>query len=253
MRWYHGFGHPKKQENGDVTLDGVVLDVTDRKQAELANDVLAKATKTKDEFLANMSHELRTPLTSIMAMIDGLQQGMFGDTTPQQLDCFKIVEQSSEHLLDLINEVLDLAKIESGQSELDLTAIQISRLCESCLNLVALHAKQKQIELSMETSLDLPELIADEKRIRQVLINLLSNAVKFTPEGGKVKLKVEVVPIGTPDFAMESLRFSVFDTGIGINSDQLEAMFDPFVQVDSSLTRQHEGTGLGLSVVKKLT
>ena len=90
MRWYHGFGHPKKQENGDVTLDGVVLDVTDRKQAELANDVLAKATKTKDEFLANMSHELRTPLTSIMAMIDGLQQGMFGDTTPQQLDCFKI-------------------------------------------------------------------------------------------------------------------------------------------------------------------
>ena len=253
MRWYHGFGHPKKQENGDVTLDGVVLDVTDRKQAELANDVLAKATKTKDEFLANMSHELRTPLTSIMAMIDGLQQGMFGDATPQQLECFKIVEQSSEHLLDLINEVLDLAKIESGQSELDLTAIQISKLCESCLNLVAPHAKQKQIELSMETSLDLPELIADEKRIRQVLINLLGNAVKFTPEGGKVKLKVEDVPIGTSDAAMEALRFSVLDTGIGINSDQLEAMFDPFVQVDSSLTRQHEGTGLGLSLVKKLT
>ena len=253
IRWYHGFGHPKKHENGDVTLDGVVLDITDRKNAELANDVLAKATKTKDEFLANMSHELRTPLTSIMAMIDGLQQGMFGDATPQQLECFKIVEQSSEHLLDLINEVLDLAKIESGQSELDLTAIQISKLCESCLNLVAPHAKQKQIELSMETSQDLPILTADEKRIRQVLINLLSNAVKFTPEGGKVKLKVEALPTHTSDAAMESLRFSVLDTGIGINPDQLEAMFDPFVQVDSSLTRQHGGTGLGLSLVKKLT
>ena len=200
-----------------------------------------------------MSHELRTPLTSIMAMIDGLQQGMFGDTTPKLLDCFKIVEQSSEHLLDLINEVLDLAKIESGKSELDLSAIQVSNLCKSCLNLVAPHAKQKQIKLSMETSQDLPILTADEKRIRQVLINLLSNAVKFTPEGGKVELKVEALPTHTSDAAMESLRFSVLDTGIGINPDQLEAMFDPFVQVDSSLTRQHGGTGLGLSLVKKLT
>ena len=250
-RWFQINSQPQKAENGDVVWDGVVLEITDRKEVELANDVLAKATKTKDEFLANMSHELRTPLTAILAMTDGLQQGMFGDTSPKQSDCLKIVEQSSMHLLDLINEILDLAKIESGQLELDLSAIQVSKLCESCLNLVAPQAKQKQIELSLEAS-DLPTLDADAKRIRQVLINLLSNAVKFTPQGGKVKLEVKTLSASTSGLTSEVLRFSVSDTGIGIKADQLDAMFDPFVQVDSSLTRRHGGTGLGLSLVKQL-
>lgn len=251
-RWFLINSQPQRSENGDVVWDGVILEVTDRKEVELANDVLAKATKTKDEFLANMSHELRTPLTAILAMTDGMQQGVFGDTSSRQLDCLKIVEQSSMHLLDLINEVLDLAKIESGKSELDLTAIQVSKLCESCLSLVTPQAEQKQIELSLEASCDLPRLDADAKRFRQVLINLLSNAVKFTPERGKVKLAVETLPASTSGFTSEALRFSVSDTGIGIKDDQLDAMFDPFVQVDSSLTRRHGGTGLGLSLVKRL-
>ena len=248
-RWYHVTGQPEQLENGDVTLDGVVLDVTDRKDVELANDVLAKATRTKDEFLANMSHELRTPLTAILAMTDGLKSEMFGKISPKQLESLMIVEQSGVHLLDLINELLDLAKIESGQLELDFSAVNLSKLCESCLNFVTQQAEQKQIELSLNVPWNLPQLEADEKRIRQVLINLLSNAVKFTTAGGQVKLKIETLP--TTDLNSETLRISVSDTGIGIKADQLESLFDPFVQVDSSLTRQHGGTGLGLSLAKQ--
>ena len=252
-RWFQVNSQPQKAEDGDeIFWDGVVLEITDRKEAELANNVLAKATRIKDEFLANMSHELRTPLTAIIALTDGLQQGMFGETTPKQVECLKIVEQSSVHLLDLINEILDLAKIESGQSELNLSFVQVSELCKSCLNLVAPQAKQKRIELSMKAPSDLPMLCADEKRIRQVLINLLSNAVKFTPQGGKVKLEAETLSTNTTGLASQTLRFSVSDTGIGIKADQLETTFDPFVQLDSSLTRQHGGTGLGLSLVKQL-
>lgn len=250
LRWHQSIGRPVR--NGNRTVwNGMVLDVTDRKEAELANDILAKATKTKDQFLANMSHELRTPLTAILAMTDGLQQEMFGSITPKQMKSLKIIEQSGVHLLDLINEVLDLAKIESGQTGLELSSIDVFKLCESCLNFVTQQAEQKQMKLSLKVPKDLPVLGADEKKIRQVLINLLSNAVKFTPAGGRVQLKVETLAEPS-DNALDTLRISVSDTGIGIREDQLDSLFEPFVQVDSSLTRQHGGTGLGLSLAKQL-
>ena len=137
QRWLQAVAMPSRNENGGTTFDEFILDVTERKEIELANNVLAKATKTKDEFLANMSHELRTPLSAILVMTDGLQKGLFGETTVKQLESLKIIEESGLHLLELINEVLDLAKIESGQVELNLSEVDVNQLCESSLSLVS--------------------------------------------------------------------------------------------------------------------
>jgi len=256
IRWIQAISHPEKTESGDIVWDGVALDITDRKEVELANDVLAKATKTKDEFLATMSHELRTPLTAILAMTDVLQQDIFGPLNFRQQESLSTIERSGTHLLDLINEVLDLAKIGAGQLELDVTNVNVSELCESSLQFVRHHAEKKKIQLNLRVQWNLPEFEADEKRIRQVLINLLNNAVKFTPNGGEVVLEVNKLTAQTslnrPDNQTEDvLQISVSDNGIGIEANQLDSLFQPFVQVDSSLSRNYEGTGLGLSLVKQ--
>jgi len=202
----------------------------------------------KDEFLANMSHELRTPLSAILGMTEGMQQGLFGPATPKQKDGYDVIEQSASHLLELIEEILDLAKIESGSVELEFKAVEISQLCESSLRLVAQQAKQKGIQLSRSVSFDTPGVEADEKRLRQVLINLLSNAVKFTPENGQVTLEVKQRKQNEGE---EMVRLSVQDTGIGIAESEFESLFEPFVQVDTALNRNYEGTGLGLALVKQ--
>ena len=250
MRWLQSVAMPTRNANGDISFDEFVLDITERKEIKLANDVLAKATKTKDEFLANMSHELRTPLSAILAMTEGLQKGLFGETTDRQLASLNVVQESGLHLLDLINEVLDLAKIESGKVELNLSEVDVSRLCESSLSLVSQQADNKNIELVFEAPKDLPKFVGDEKLLRQVLINLLSNSVKFTPKNGQVKLEVEKLT-HTDVNALDVLKFSIADNGIGIEADKVETLFEPFVQVDSSFSRNYEGTGLGLSLVKQ--
>ena len=253
LRWRQSIGRPTRYKNDDTIRDCVSIDITNRKQAEfqmqVANDELALATKMKDEFLANMSHELRTPLNAILGMNEGLSEGMYGPITEQQKESFEVIRQSGSHLLDLINEVLDLAKIESGSAELELAAVDVGRLCETSIQLVTQQADKKNIQVSLSVPPKLPEIQADEKRLRQVFVNLLSNAVKFTPAGGTVSIAVSQISNTTSD--VQTLRVAVSDTGIGIDAQHAETIFQPFVQIDSSLSRNYVGTGLGLSLVKR--
>ncbi|MBD2355617.1 GAF domain-containing protein [Tolypothrix sp. FACHB-123] len=220
-----------------------------------SNQELARATRLKDEFLANMSHELRTPLNAILGMTEGLQDEVFGTINEQQRKALETVERSGSHLLELINDILDLAKIEAGQIELNCTQISISNLCQSSLAFIKQQALQKRIQLEIKLPPKLPDLVVDERRIRQVLINLLNNAVKFTPEGGQITLQVNKITsditisqIPEPNF----LQIAVCDTGIGISPEDLPKLFTPFIQIDSALNRQYAGTGLGLALVKRI-
>ncbi|MEZ2320072.1 MAG: PAS domain S-box protein [Microcoleus sp.] len=248
---------------------GINYDISDRKQAEarltetnqklaISNQELARATRLKDEFLANMSHELRTPLNAILGMTEALQEHIFGSINEGQIRALQTIEHSGTHLLSLINDILDLAKIESGQIELNCSLTAIDNLCQSSLTLVKQQALQKRIQLQVKIPANLPELLVDERRIRQVLINLLNNAIKFTPEGGSVTLEVtiaqtEMVPtLPNSPTRSSSIRFAVSDTGIGITAENIQKLFQPFVQIDSALNRQYMGTGLGLSLVKRM-
>lgn len=221
------------------------------KQLQQINQELARVTGLKDEFLANMSHELRTPLNAILGMTDGLKEGFFGDVNEQQLGALKIVESSGSHLLELIDDILDLAKIESGQIELDMTSVPVASLCQSSLAFVKQQALRKRIQLDVKLQLNLPNLLVDERRIRQVLINLLNNAVKFTPEGGSISLEASFYKV-LNDQERNYLRISVIDTGIGILPKNIHKLFQPFIQIDSALNREYNGTGLGLALVKRI-
>ncbi|MBU7584229.1 MAG: GAF domain-containing protein [Nostoc sp. TH1S01] len=213
----------------------------------ISNQELARATRLKDEFLANMSHELRTPLNAILGMTEGLQDEIFGIINEQQLKALQTIERSGSHLLELINDILDVAKIESGQIKLDYTLISVTHLCQSSLAFIKQQALQKQIQVELKCPLNLPEILVDERRIRQVLLNLLNNAVKFTPNGGRITLAVTQIS-SPPNF----LHFAVTDTGIGISPENIKKLFQPFVQIDSDLNRQYTGTGLGLTLVKQI-
>ena len=229
-------------------------------QLALTNAELDRATRLKDEFLANMSHELRTPLNAILGMAEGLQEKVFGEINQSQIKAIQMIERSGSHLLELINDILDVAKIESGQIKLDLTPTAIAPLCQSCLAFIKQQALTKRIQLEIKLQPHLPELLVDERRIRQVLINLLSNAVKFTPEGGKITIEVsreqQVFPTMRPtDIGMgikKYIQIAVIDTGIGISPEGINKLFQPFIQIDSTLNRQYQGTGLGLALVKNL-
>lgn len=228
-----------------------------------ANEDLERASRLKSEFLASMSHELRTPLNSILGFADLLQRQIAGSLTPRQLIHVQAIEKSGHHLLELINDILDLSKIEAGKAELELAPVSIPQLCNECLKMIQLRAEKKRLALSLELDYHLQELPLDERRARQMLINLLSNAVKFTPEGGSVKLggrlaygcqlKKEFRPDRSPiNCSTPYLCLEVTDSGIGIPEDKLHLLFRPFQQIDSSLTRRHEGTGLGLALTKRL-
>ncbi len=214
-----------------------------RSNAELAHAVCAK-----DEFLANMSHELRTPLNAILGLSESLQEQVYGPLTERQCRALVSIEQSGRHLLSLINDILDLAKIESGTIELALETIDIQTVCQASLQFIKQQAHKKQITVMLHIDAALPATMqADMRRLKQILINLLTNAVKFTPAGGKVGLDVR------PDAATPQIHFAVWDTGIGISPQDQQRLFQPFIQVDSSLAREHEGTGLGLALVMRLT
>jgi len=261
MRWRQSIAHPRRDASGSTIWDSVAIDITQHKHAEsklqFANKQLAKATKMKDEFIANMSHELRTPLTAILSTNEVIQMGYFGPVTDEQSDGCKVIQDSGAHLLELINEVLDLAKIESGLITLEYSYTQISQLCESSLQLLKQQAKQKNIKLDLRLAHNLPLLHADEKRVRQILVNLLSNAVKFTADSGKVVLEVQCIDHETTAKSQKNshgrVRFIVTDTGIGIDESRFESLFEPFVQLNTSLNRDYGGTGLGLSLVKLFT
>ncbi|MEO0396949.1 MAG: ATP-binding protein [Cyanobacteria bacterium P01_A01_bin.137] len=221
-------------------------------QLAISNIELARATRLKDEFLANMSHELRTPLNAILGMTESLIEQLFGPLNAQQITSLNTIERSGNHLLALIDDILDLAKVEAGALSLERTPTQIGPLCRSSLAFVKQLANQKRIQLTEQHTGDsMPDLMLDERRIRQVLINLLNNAVKFTPEGGHVTLTISLTK-STAKTDEHLLKFTVEDTGIGIETHQLNRLFQPFVQVDTALNRQYTGTGLGLALVKRI-
>ena len=202
-----------------------------------------------------MSHELRTPLNSILGMNESLQDEVFGSINKRQLKALQTIENSSTHLLALINDILDVAKIESGQVTLEQTATDLDSLCQSSIAFVKQQALTKRIQLIPRIPKYLPEIMLDERRIRQVLINLLNNAVKFTLEGGTITLEVSQVQLESSPTNLTPLNYikiAVIDTGIGISAENIQKLFQPFIQIDSALNRQYTGTGLGLALVKRL-
>jgi PAS domain S-box-containing protein len=240
---------PILDERNKVTAISLVTrDITQQKayEEELAakNAELERASRLKSDFLANMSHELRTPLTSILGFSSILQKQIFGSLNQKQQLYIQQINQSGQHLLGLINDVLDLSKVEAGQMRLDIAPLVVSELCESTLAIIEEQARIRDLTLNYSIVPNLEPLMADELRVRQMLLNLLSNAIKFSEDGGEIGLDVKMQD--------EYLHLSVWDTGIGIPADKQHLLFQPFQQIDGSLSRRHEGTGLGLALTRKL-
>ena len=201
------------------------------------------ANRAKSEFLANIGHELRTPLTGILGFSHVLLEQIFGELNDKQKQYISGINSCGQHLLDLINDLLDLSKIEAGKEELSLEMVEIEEICQASIFLVRERSQEKGLKLSMSIATDVTTFIADNRRVKQILFNLLSNAVKFT-EIGSVTLTVEKND--------NVLKFSVLDTGIGISPENQTKLFQPFKQLDSGLARKYEGTGLGLVLSRKL-
>jgi len=215
------------------------------KALEAANVRLQELDRLKDEFLASMSHELRTPLNSIIGFSEVLVDGLLGELTPEQNDCVKNVHSGGEHLLSLINDILDLSKIEAGRMRLEPTTFDIAELMAEAEATARPLVEKKLQVLTLEPADDLPPLTADRFRIKQVLLNLLSNASKFTPMEGHITLSCHLANPAT-------VQFSVADDGIGIKPEDQEIIFEEFRQADGSHTREMTGTGLGLAISKRL-
>lgn len=226
----------------------LALRVEDR-TAELsaANAELSHANKLKDEFLASMSHELRTPLNAILGMSESLQEYVYGELNTQQLNSIHIIEESGRHLLTLINDILDLSKIEAGKLNLQPQLIGVSNLVETSVRFIKQIAQKKHISVNVNIDPAAQLLYADQRRLKQILVNLLSNAVKFTDKGGKIGLKVKT------NVQQKTIAFTIWDTGIGIAQEDMKDLFQPFSQVDSRLSRRYSGTGLGLVLVQRMT
>jgi PAS domain S-box-containing protein len=258
----------------DRRLQGVFAsarDVTELKRYERTlqqtNAELETASRMKSEFLANMSHELRTPLNAIIGFSEVLRDGLVGPMSEQQRTFTGDILRSGQHLLSLINDILDLSKVEAGKMLLDLDPVEVSSLFVNSLTIVREKAASRRIRLALEAENGLGAILVDARKVKQIVYNLLSNAVKFTGDGGVVTLRAARVARdrvaqldGKPGRAFapsentfaEFLEISVSDSGIGIAAEDLEHLFKPFSQIDSGLARRFEGTGLGLAMVKLL-
>jgi signal transduction histidine kinase len=204
---------------------------------------LEQANKHKSEFLANMSHELRTPLNAIIGFSEVLSEKMFGEVNEKQLEYLLDIHGSGQHLLSLINDILDLSKIEAGRMELDLASTSLPMLLDNCTTLVRERASRQGLILALELEPGLGDWVADVRKLKQVVINLLSNAVKFTPAGGRVTLRARRLE--------HAVEIAVVDTGVGIAADQQALVFEEFRQAGGDYLRKSEGTGLGLSLAKR--
>jgi PAS domain S-box-containing protein len=267
-KWIRGESRQTVTTDGSIAWDGIMMDITtqqsalhERQQAEIelhqTNErlestiqALQQATRLKDEFLATMSHELRTPLNAILGMSEALEEQIFGDLNPRQLSSIATIAKSGEHLLSLINDLLDVSKIAAGKLDLNITQVSLAELCKSSLLLVRQQAITKQIHLDSHLPTDIETISIDERRMRQVLLNLLNNAIKFTNPGGRVRLAVWLEPHSGDRAAC--LCFAIADTGIGISDADRSKLFQPFIQIDSRLSRKYTGTGLGLVLAKQI-
>ena len=241
------------EKGGQSVFVGVIRDITKRKQQEaelLASKSQAEmANRAKSEFLANMSHELRTPLNAIIGFSEILDSEFFGKLNDRQKACAKDIHDSGKHLLDIVNAVLDMSKIEAGRYELTEEVVDPADALAQCLMMVRDRAQDARVDLrngiADGAAGELPAVWLDRRAFKQVVLNLLSNAVKFTPDGGRVTLAARVEEDG-------SLAVSVADTGIGIAPEFMEHLFQPFRQAENTVSRSFEGTGLGLSISKNL-
>lgn len=248
--WIEEFADAITKENHIEYIGGIYIDITKQKEAEeaiLAKEFAEAANKAKSEFLANMSHEIRTPLNGIIGFTDLLKNTKLEDI---QRNYMNTINQSAKSLMEIINDILDFSKIESGKLELDIKKCDLNEILNQVIELINYDSNTKKIDLSLNISNQVPKYIwTDSVRLKQILINLLSNAVKFT-EKGNVVLSVNIKEDN--DDANKTIRFSVKDTGIGIQKDFQQKIFESFSQGDTSTTRKFGGTGLGLTISNQL-
>lgn len=238
---------PKK--DGTRIAQGYMLDITEMKTVQVKlNDSrkqAEEANKTKSEFLANMSHELRTPLNAVIGFAEVMKDELFGPIGDRYKDYAESVHSSGKHLLDLINDVLDLSKIEAGKIELIEEETDLSTVMSKCRTVLHERASSAGLHIRLEIPAPLPTAVVDSRRIKQVILNLMSNSIKFTMPGGRITLRGELL-------APKGLRITVSDTGIGMTREELEVALEQFGQIDSELSRNHNGTGLGLPITRSL-
>lgn len=230
-------------------IEGLEEKITQRtSELEAAREAAEYANKAKSDFLTNMSHELRTPLNSILGFSRLMHDGMAGPLTGEQREYLVNVIDSGQHLLELINGILDLSKIEAGRMELHPARVDLKKLVNACLDMFREKAIMHGIKTKGNVAADAERIVADETGLKQVLLNLISNAFKFTPDGGSISVSASTAMEGGREFA----EFSVTDTGPGIKKEDMWLLFRPFSQIQSPLTKKHRGTGLGLSLSKKI-
>ena len=241
-KWTHAIARPHRRPDGAVVWDGIILDATRIKQAHME---LAASNKGKTEFLANMSHELRTPLNAIIGFAEIMRDELHGELgNPTYKEYARDIFASGKHLLEIINDILDIAKVEAGKLVLQESTVDLAKLIESCASLAQARAAANDVTMEFRLAPNLPKLLCDERKLKQILNNLLSNAIKFSLEGGQILISAKV--------ADENLEITVADSGIGISEEDLQKVFEPFSQVDAGLDRPFEGAGLGLPLTKAM-
>ncbi|UCF93411.1 MAG: PAS domain-containing protein [Desulfobacterales bacterium] len=255
---------PIYNDQGDLLgLVGVSRDITRSKNVEkelqVAKEAAEAASQAKSEFLSSVSHELRTPLNHILGFTEIILDQHFGTLNAVQEEYLGDVHQSSQHLLSLINDILDLSKMEAGKQELKLSEVKLGSLLENCLAMFKEKAMKQHLKITADLEASPAVITADSRKLKQIVYNLLSNAVKFTPDNGWVHLQAVRIPqddltaYGVADArGRDFVRVSVQDSGIGLKKENLESIFEPFVQAESSAGRNHQGTDLGLSLTRGL-
>jgi len=236
----------------DTADHGFVIicsDITALKERETvlqaAKDQAEAASRSKSQFLANMSHELRTPLNAVIGFSEIIRDAMMGPVSARYQEYARDICSSGEHLLSMINDTLDLSKIEVGQLEIYEEVVDVAEVVTACHRIIRERLQTNNLKLVIDVQQNLPALRADQRRLKQIFLNLLSNAVKFTPQNGRITVKAQLLPTN-------QIEFSISDTGIGMKPEDVEIALEPFRQVDGELNRRYEGTGLGLPLVQRL-